>query len=83
MAYFEVIFQHSSDPRQKKNHKAFPIRITGTNGKITRTVTLDSENVLHFHVFNHKYLHYNPPLITLYINVPVCTCVHKTVKHNH
>ena len=60
-----------------------PVRITGKNDKITRIVMLYSENVVHLHIFNHKYLHYHLPLMTLYTNVPVYTRVHKTVKHNH
>jgi hypothetical protein len=47
-----------------------PIRITGTNDKMTRLVMLDSENVVHLHVFNHKYLHYHLSLITLYTECP-------------
>ena len=69
--------------KTEKNHTTMPIRITGTNDKMTWIVMLDSKNVVHLHVFNHKYLHYHPPLITLHINVPICTRVHKTVKHNH
>jgi hypothetical protein len=50
---------------------------------MTRILTLNSENVGHLHVFNLQYLHYYPPLMTLFINVPVFTHVHKTVKRKY
>jgi len=88
MAYFKVIFQHSPDSRQKKKKKKKkPHSNVHQNNwykwQNDKIVMLDSENVVHLHVFNHKYLHYHLLLMILYINVPVCTHVHKTVKHNH